>query len=639
VADRTLSLGEGDVVEAPGAPPAPLAPGTLLDGRYLIGRLIAEGGMGTVYQAEAVRIGRPVAVKVLNPIFARDPLEVERFRREARIAVRITSPHVVEMLDFGQAPTGELFLVMELLAGESLRDRLERDGALPPPVAADLLRQLLRGLAAAHAAGIVHRDLKPDNLWLVPEEGRERLTLLDFGIAKLAGPAGALRTQSGLVIGTPEFLAPEQAVGGEVDHRADLDAAGLLGWVMLAGSHPFPFPDTRALLRAQAFDPVPSPERERPELKDHPALLRFVARATVKDREARAQSAEELLAVLDGREGGGRRAPRDVPLARAAPPRQPGGRPLTSYLRPVAAGLPASRTLTLLALRLEGWEALAARRPDHEQARLLLELDRLVVPALRAFGGRRALADGPTLTGAFPSPTNAVLAARAVLDRVAAWNAAAPTADRLLLRAGLHAGEVPAGRLRPGLPVLLVAEAAREEAPAGGIRLTRAVALTVNASEAPVEPTQASLGLPGGERLTLAQVRAGAGALPYGGREAARVPKGDRASRLVSPVREGLGSLGDGGEGRVRALGRVGGATAVLLALRLCEAGALLAGGAVVVAGRVAGRGQEPPWAARALGRVADARGWLGRRRVVGRATLARPLPRPPPRGDAGKGR
>ncbi|HEY6105524.1 MAG TPA: serine/threonine-protein kinase, partial [Anaeromyxobacteraceae bacterium] len=268
MAEKTLSLSEGDVEVAP-LPATPALPaGALLDDRYRIVRLMAEGGMGTVYEAEAVRIGRPVAVKVLNPIFARDPMEVERFRREARIAVQVSSPHVVEMLDFGQAPGGELFLVMELLLGESLRDRLEREGALPPPVVAELMRQLLRGLSAAHQAGIVHRDLKPDNLWLVPEEGRERLTILDFGIAKLAGPQGALKTQAGLVVGTPEFLAPEQAVGGEVDHRADLYSAGIIAWVMLTGRHPFPAADTRALLKAQAFDPVPSPERELPGLAE-----------------------------------------------------------------------------------------------------------------------------------------------------------------------------------------------------------------------------------------------------------------------------------------------------------------------------------------------------------------------------------
>ncbi|MCM2335084.1 MAG: serine/threonine protein kinase, partial [Anaeromyxobacteraceae bacterium] len=617
MADKTLSLAEGDLEEVP-APAGPaLAPGALLDDRYRIVRLIAEGGMGTVYEAEAVRIGRPVAVKVLNPLFAREPLEVERFRREARIAVQVSSPHVVEMLDFGQAPGGELFLVMELLRGESLRARLDREPALPPPVVAELMRQLLRGLSAAHQAGIVHRDLKPDNLWLVPEEGRERLTILDFGIAKLAGPQGPVKTQAGLIIGTPEFLAPEQAVGGEVDHRADLYSAGIIAWVMLTGRHPFPAADTRALLRAQAFDPVPSPERELPALADHPALLRFIARATVKDRAGRAQSAQELLQVLDGREGGGRRAPRHArPLA---PRPGKGRRPLTSYLAPVVSGLPVARTLTLLSSSIEGWAALeAALRPD-ERALRLLEHDRVVVPALRAWEGRRALVQGEALTGAFASPTNAVLCARAIQDRVAEWNERAPAGHELSLRLALHAGELPGGRVEPGRGPLAVVEAVRDRTPPGGIWLTRAVALTMNTSEAPIEPLAEAVEAAAGERLSLYRVRPaeGAAGLPYGGREAARVPREDRVSRLVAPVSEGIASLEDAGEARGRALLRVGGASARLLAVSLAEVEVLAGAGLVVVAGRVAGLGREPPWAGRALGRLRGTRRWLGQQRAL----------------------
>jgi serine/threonine-protein kinase len=634
MADRTLSLSEDDLEVAPLQAPPALAAGALLDDRYRIVRLIAEGGMGTVYEAEAVRIGRPVAVKVLNPLFARDPMEVERFRREARIATQISSPHVVEMLDFGQAPGGELFLVMELLRGESLRERLEREAALPPPLVAELMRQLLRGLSAAHQAGIVHRDLKPDNLWLVPEEARERLTILDFGIAKLAGPQGAVKTQAGLIIGTPEFLAPEQAVGGEVDHRADLYSAGIIAWVMLTGRHPFPVADTRALLRAHAFDPVPSPERELPQLADHPALLRFIARATVKDRAARAQSALELLGVLDGREGGGRKAPRhERPLA---PRPRKGRRPLTSWLQPVVSGLPAARTLTLLSVRIDGWgEREAGLRPD-ERAGRLLEYDRIVVPALRAFEGRRALVQGEAITGAFASPTNAVLCARAIQDRVADWNERAVASQLLALRVALHAGEVVAGRVTPGRGPLAVAEAVCERVPAGGIWLTRAVALTMNQSEAPVEPVAEAVEAPGGERLSLYRVRPGAGPRPYGGREAERVPRADHVSRLVAPVSDSIASLEDGGEGRGRALLRVGGASAKLLALSVAEAEVLASAAVVAVAGRLAGLGREPPWAARALDRLRGSRAWLGRQRAIGLAALERPLGRRP--GGPGRG-
>ncbi|HET9553833.1 MAG TPA: protein kinase, partial [Anaeromyxobacteraceae bacterium] len=583
MAEKTLALTDAELEVAPAAPAPPLAPGELLDGRYRIVRLVAEGGMGAVYEAEAIRIGRPVAVKVLHPLFARSPLEVERFRREARIAVQVSSPHVVEMLDFGQAPGGELFLVMELLRGESLRERLERTGSLPPAQVADLMRQLLRGLVAAHGAGIVHRDLKPDNLWLVPEEGRERLTILDFGIAKATGPAGAPATQAGLVVGTPEFLAPEQAVGGEVDHRADLYSAGIIAWVLLTGRHPFPSADTRALLRAQAYEPVPSPERELPSLASHPALLRFVARATVKDKGGRAQSAEELLGVLDGREGGGRKAPRGVRPRTA--PGKPRRRPVSSYLRPVASGLPRARALTLLSVELDGWAARAAASPPEALARLLLEHDRLVVPALGAFEGRRALVAGPVLTGAFASPTNAVLCAMAVQDRVASWNAAAPEGDRLALRLALHQGELAGERVEPGQGPAATADAVRALAPPGAIWLTRTVALTMNTTEVPVEPVADAVEVAGGERLALYRVRPGGiGATPYGGREAARVPRAGGVSRLLEPVTDSIASLEDGGEGRLRAAARVTGASASLLLCGAAQAGLLVATGAVAVA-------------------------------------------------------
>ena len=586
---KTLALCDDDLVPEAVAPLPPLAPGALLDGRYRISRLIAEGGMGAVYEAEAVRIGRPVAVKVLHPRFAQSPIEVERFRREARTAVQVSSPHVVEMLDFGQAPTGELFLVMELLQGESLRDRLAREGALPPSLVADLMRQLLRGLVAAHAAGITHRDLKPDNLWLVPEDGQVRLTILDFGIAKQAGGVpGAASTQAGLVVGTPEYLAPEQAVGGELDHRADLYSAGLIAWVLLTGRHPFPTADTRALLKSQAFEPVPSPEREAPELAGWPALLRFVARATVKDRSGRAQSAAELLAILDGREGG-RAALRNAPR-RVEPPRRRGPRPITSLFWPVTTGLPRARTLTLLAVEIDGWGARAALPPE-ERARLLLAHDRLVVPALLAFEGRRALVTGEALTADFASPTNAVLCAMAIQDRVAGWNSTAPESDRLALRLGLATGELAGGRVVAGAIPVAQAEATRSRTPAGEIWLTRAVALTMNQTEVALEPVAEALPLPGDERLSLYRVRPSSGPLPFGGREAERVPRDTGVSRLLEPVTDTFGSLEGGGEARWRSALRVAWSLATLTALLLAALVSLVATALLALAGRLWGLG------------------------------------------------
>ena len=497
------------------------------------------------------------------------------------------------------------------------------------------MRQLLRGLSAAHAAGIVHRDLKPDNLWLVPEEGHERLTILDFGIAKQAGGApGAATTQAGLVMGTPEYLSPEQAVGGELDHRADLYSAGLIAWVMLTGRHPFPSTDTRALLKAQAYDPVPSPEREIPELAAHPALLRFVARATVKDRTGRAQSAAELLSILDGREGG-RATPRNVP-DRPAPRRRRGSRPVSSLFWPVTSGLPRARTLTLLATEIDGWGERAQALPPDQRARLLLDHDRLVIPALHAFEGRRALVAGETLIGDFASPTNAVLCAMAIQDRVSAWNATAAPGDQLAVRLALHAGELPGGRVvAKALPVGL-AEATRDRTPAGEIWLTRAVALTMNQIEVPLEPVAESLALPGGEQLALYRVRPSSGPLPFGGREAERVPRDSGVSRLLEPVSDTFGSLEEGGERRWRASLRVSWAIFSLTVLAALWLATLVLTTLVAVLGRIWGLGREARWATRARGGVAAARGWFARRCTVSRTALARPLrPRPRPKPAA----
>ena len=349
-----------------------------------------------------------MAVKVLHPLFAVSPIEVERFRREARVAVQV-GLDVVEMLDFGQAASGELFLVMELLQGESLRDWLAREGSLPPAQVADLMRQLLRGLAAAHAAGIVHRDLKPDNLWLVPDEGRERLTILDFGIAKQAGGApGAASTQAGLAIGTPEFLSPEQAVGGEAT-TADLYSAGLIAWVLL--DRPPSVPDRRHPGAAPGRRPTTRCRRRSARRRSCRSTRRCSASwparpsRTGPDGPSRPLSSSPSSTAARGAWATPRHAERPgAPLKRRL------ARPVSSLFWPVTSGLPRARTLTLLAVEIDGWGARAAALPPEGRARLLLAHDRLVIPAVHAFEGRRSLVSGEALTADFTSPTNAVLA-------------------------------------------------------------------------------------------------------------------------------------------------------------------------------------------------------------------------------------
>src|SRR5512143_2757187 len=371
----------GSAPAHPGDAPE-LAPGAVLDGRWRIEALLGVGGMGAVYCAEHVHVGRKAAVKVLHVDLRRSAADRERFRREARVASRLESPHVVEVLDFGEDEAGRAYLAMELLEGESLRAVLDREGRLAPARAVRLLRQLLQGLAAAHEAGIVHRDLKPENLWLSRTGADESLKVLDFGIAKWSGPkADANLTQAGLVLGTPEYLAPEQAVGGEVDRRADLYAAGILAFVMLAGRHPFDTSDVRALVAAHAFERVPSLSSAAPELAAWPKLVDFVARATEKERALRAGSAAELLAVLDGAE---------APVRPSREERAPGAvHPHTpravraSLLGVPSAALPEAVNLTLVRVELASWAEQAPALAPAARARVLAGHDALALPIVR----------------------------------------------------------------------------------------------------------------------------------------------------------------------------------------------------------------------------------------------------------------
>ncbi len=272
--------------------------GTTLDGHYRIDRHLASGGMGAVFRAHHLSLRKDVALKVLRPELTSSLELQERFRRESEIAAALEHRHIVRVTDFRRSPEGLLYLAMELLDGESLFDRLRREGFLPPDEAVQILWQICDGLEAAHARGVVHRDLKPENVFMARGPGGELVKILDFGIAKMADPGGGSGTQSGMVIGTPEYLSPEQATGSPVDARADLYTVGLIGWRMLVGHHPFKAEDARGLLMMQATRPVQPLTDERPDLAAHPLLVAAIARACQKDPVARYQSAAEFKADL-----------------------------------------------------------------------------------------------------------------------------------------------------------------------------------------------------------------------------------------------------------------------------------------------------------------------------------------------------
>ena len=316
--------------------------GTTLDGRYLLVSHIASGGMGAIFRARHVYMKNELALKVLRPDLSSLPDLAERFRREAEIAAALEHDNIVRVTDFARSPDGWLFLAMELLEGESLFDRLRR-GPLPPEEAIRILVQVCRGLEAAHARGVVHRDLKPENVFLAARPPG-LVKLLDFGIAKLTDPAAAgaaqdgaakltdpaaaSETQDGVVVGTPEYLSPEQARGSAVDGRADVYAAGLIGWRMLAGHHPFQSSDASGLVKMQATRPVPPLTDSRPDLEAWPGLLAAIARACAKDAGERHASAAELCAEFEAASTssrgstilGGGRPSLDEPPVEFAPP-------------------------------------------------------------------------------------------------------------------------------------------------------------------------------------------------------------------------------------------------------------------------------------------------------------------------------
>ena len=228
---------------------------------YIIDREVGRGGMGHVYSALHPVIGKHAAVKVLRPEVSQSPLTLERFIQEARAVNQIGHPNIIDIFAFGTLPDGRAYHIMDLLIGESLRQRLKR-GALHPSEGASVLDQVASALTAAHDKGFVHRDLKPDNIFLTEQEdGWPAVKLLDFGLAKLMPDFGtaAFKTTTGMMLGTPEYMSPEQARGHGVDYRTDLYALGVMTFEIIAGERPFPrMGDTFAILQQHAEEIPPS---------------------------------------------------------------------------------------------------------------------------------------------------------------------------------------------------------------------------------------------------------------------------------------------------------------------------------------------------------------------------------------------
>nr|WP_216617840.1 protein kinase [Corallococcus carmarthensis] len=275
-----------------------MAPDALvLDGRFRVLGPLGSGGMGEVYLGEQVSLGRKVAIKVLHHDLHAQAGMAERFKREARLLSAVEHPAVVRIVDFGESGDAAC-LVMEFVEGQSLHDALQ-GGPLIAPRALALLQQLAEGLAAIHDKGIIHRDLKPENVLIAPSVRGEQARLLDFGIARLVEPdANSALSQVGVVLGTPEYLSPEQAVGAKVDTRSDLYSFGVLAYRVLSGRLPFDGPTPRHFLSQHASSaPLPL-ERAAPQLSRYVGLLSLVMRLLDKDPAKRPQTANELADAL-----------------------------------------------------------------------------------------------------------------------------------------------------------------------------------------------------------------------------------------------------------------------------------------------------------------------------------------------------
>jgi serine/threonine protein kinase len=345
--------------------------GTVLDGAFKLTRLIFEGGMGTVFEAQQLHLDRRVAVKIMVRELTDNPEALARFRREVKITSQLAHPNVVQLLDFGTTPFDEPYLVMEFLDGEDLEHRLLRVERMPLESTVDVIRQVASALAAVHAKGIVHRDLKPANVFLLPLDGSsDFVKMVDFGVSKVRSSETKL-TKSFTMLGTPEYMSPEQAEArtDDVDHRSDQWALACMAWRMLAGRSPFGGEHLNQVLEAIVHkDPPPLPVAE---LHLPPEIEPVLRRALSKRQSGRYATITAFARALEtaaaGRRvsGGAAAAPAHAPAAALSAPgagdlRAPPTGP-SEELRPAQSG--RGWLLVLLVLAAAGAAAFVYREP------------------------------------------------------------------------------------------------------------------------------------------------------------------------------------------------------------------------------------------------------------------------------------
>lgn len=282
-----------------------LKPGDVLDGKYVLGECVGEGGMGSVFVADQPALERKVAIKVLHPEVARTPAHAQRIRDEAVAACHVRSSHCLTVIEYSALPDGTSYLVMEYVPGRPLTSVLATES---PSLArtVDLFAQVLTALGAIHDSGLVHADVKSDNFLVESIDGRDHVTAIDFGLARFAGSSAVRELEDGtaIVSGTPEYMAPEVVRGGAAIPASDLYSAGVILYELLTGTTPFAGGSAVKIMCSHAHDPVVPPSRRRPDRNISPALDRVVLRALEKRPEARfpdaATFARELRAAAVG---------------------------------------------------------------------------------------------------------------------------------------------------------------------------------------------------------------------------------------------------------------------------------------------------------------------------------------------------
>lgn len=308
--------------------------GQVLGGQFRLQEPLGRGGMGQVYLAEQLEVGRPVVIKLLHGQALSGSSGEARFKREAQALAQLNHPNIVQLYAFGRNDDGTAYLAMEYIAGRTLGTIVGERGALPETEVCEILVQLCDALIEAHKYGVVHRDLKPDNVMISATQAG-RVKILDFGIAKLTRTAAPRITQNGEILGTPQYMAPEQLSEHATDERTDIYALGLIGYELLTGEVPFEADTALSLMMKVLNEPIVPPRQKAPEREVSPALDALIARCLEKDAAKRYQSAQELRDALTSLHGGAQEhaaSPKQPASSRRAPPQLTAADPMSLSL-------------------------------------------------------------------------------------------------------------------------------------------------------------------------------------------------------------------------------------------------------------------------------------------------------------------